>query len=140
MVTEQERVDQFIGYLKLHGISFDFRQYEEMTRLFCRCQGRQFDVEAFAGFLTVVRYALMEKPLHQKKDYLEYAKSVIHSSHNVAPCVDKGVAKLYEVFAAAYDRKLMSGLPVATEFKAQLKYLAEVFTSYRPDPNEGDNL
>lgn len=139
MVTEKERVDQFLSYLSLHGISFDFPQFEDMTRLFCRCQGTRFDVEAFAGFLTVVRYALMEKPLHSTKDYLQYARDVIYSAHNVQPCIDKGVTKLYEVFAAAYDQRLRSGLPVASEFRSQLKYLAEVFTSSRPDPNEETN-
>lgn len=140
MLPLKENVDQLLGYINLHGISFDFPQFEDMTRLFCRCQGKRFEVEAFAGFLTIVRYSIMEKQLHPTKDYLEYAKAVIKATHNVPVSVELGIPKLYWIFAASREQSHVSGLPIATEFKNQLRSLAEFFTDCSPDPNESDAL
>lgn len=140
MLTSKEQTDQMLGYLNSHGIAFDFNQFEIMTRLFCRCQGSGFQVEAFAGFLAIVRYSIMEKPPLQPKDFLEYAKSAIQATHNVNPSIEEGIPKLYEIFAAAYEQSLVSGLPIQTEFKNQLGYLAEFFTSCHADPDEGGTL
>ena len=140
MLTPKETTDQLLGYLSVHGIAFDFPQFEEMTRLFCRCQGKRFEVEAFAGFLAIVGYALMEKPVYPTKDYLEYSKSVIQATHGVQPSVELGIPKLYQVFAAAREQSAITGLPLRVEFGNQLGYLAELFTSCQPDPDEGGTL
>ena len=140
MLTSKEQTDQLLGYLNSHGIAFDFNQFEAMTRLFCRCQGWRFDVEAFAGFLTIVRYAIMEKPPLQPKDFLEYAKSAIQATHNVQPSVDLGIRTLYQIFAAAREQSAITGRPLRVEFQIQLGYLAEFFTSCHADPDEGGTL
>ena len=139
MLNTKEITDQLLGYLSVQGITFDFPQFEEMTRLFCRCQGKRFEVEAFAGFLAIVRYSIMEKQLHPTKDHLEYAKSVIKATHNVSLSVELGIPKLFRIFAAAYEQSLTSGLPISTEFKNQLRYLSEFFTSCQPDPDGRTN-
>lgn len=140
MLSSIESVDRLLGYLRLHDIVFDYPQLEEMTRLFCKCQGSRFDVQGFAGLLTVVRYSLMKPAYHEQSDWLKKSQQQTKGLHNVCADLDSATGKLYEIFATAYEQSLVSGLPIQTEFKNQLRHLAEFFTSFQPDRNEGDNL
>ena len=140
MLSSIESVDRLLGYLKLHDIVFDYQQLEDMTRLFCKCQGSRFSVQAFAGLLTIVRYSLMKPAYHEKSDWLKRSLQQTKGLHNVCADLESATCKLYEIFAAAYEQSLVSGLPIQTEFKNQLRHLAEFFTSCQLDPNEGDNL
>ena len=140
MLTSIESVDRLLGYLRLHDIVFDYPQLEDMTRLFCKCQGSRFNVQGFAGLLTIVRYSLMNPGYHEKSDWLKKSQQETRGIHNVCADLDSATGKLYEIFAAAYEQSLVSGLPIQTEFKNQLRHLAEFFTSCQSDPNEGDNL
>ena len=68
MLSSIESVDRLLGYLRFHDIVFDYPQLEEMTRLFCKCQGSKFNVPAFAGLLTIVRYSIMKPSYHEQSD------------------------------------------------------------------------
>ena len=140
MNTNEENVDRLLSYLSGHGIEFTFEQFEAVSRLLCRCQGRNFMPESMAGFLAILRYALRLKESTSRSNDLDYHVSTIEAMHNIKADLPSGIGKLYEVFAACQYESDLTGIPVATEFKYQLEHLSEFFTSCQPDPNEGDNL
>lgn len=140
MNTNEENVDRLLSYLSGHGIEFTFDQFEAVTRLLCRCQGRNFLPESMAGFLSIIRYALRMKESTSKSNNLEYHVSTVEAMHNIKADLASGIGKLYEVFATCQHNADLTGIPVAIEFKHQLEHLAEFFTSCRPDPNEETNL
>ena len=140
MNTNEEHIDRLLRYLSGHGIEFTFEQFEAVSRLLCRCQGRNFQPEAMAGFLAILRLALRLKESTSRPNDLGYHVSTIEAMHNIKADVASGIGKLYEVFAACQHNADLSGIPVAIEFKRQLEHLSEFFTSCQPDRNEGDNL
>lgn len=140
MNTNEEHIDRLLGYLSGHGIEFSFEQFEAVNRLLCRCQGRNFMPESMAGFLVILRYALRLKESTSRPNDLDYHVSTIEAMHNIKADLPSGVGKLYEIFAVCQHNSDLTGISVATEFKHQLERLAEFFTSFQPDPNEGDNL
>ena len=140
MNTNEENVDRLLNYLSGHGIEFSFEQFEAVTRLLCRCQGRNFMPEAMAGFLAILRYALRLKESTSRPNDLDYHVSTIEAMHNIKADLASGIGKLYEIFAVCQHNSDLTGVSVVTEFKYQLEHLSEFFTSCQPDPNEGDNL
>ena len=140
MNINEERIDRLLGYLSGHGIEFSFDQFEAVTRLLCRCQGRNFTPESMAGFLAILRYALRLKESTSRPNDLDYHVSTIEAMHNIKADLASGIGKLYEVFSACQHQSCLTGIPVATEFKYQLEHLSDFFTSCQPDPNGGDNL
>ena len=140
MNTNEEHVDRLLRYLSGHGIEFTFEQFEAVSRLLCRCQGRNFLPESMAGFLVILRYALRLKESTGRPNDLDYHVSTIEAMHNIKADLPSGVGKLYEIFAVCQYNSDLTGISVAMEFKYQLEHLAEFFTSCRPDPNESDNL
>ena len=140
MNTNEEHIDRLLSYLSGHGVEFTFEQFEAVSRLLCRCQGRDFQPEAMAGFLAILRYALRLKESTSRPNNLEYHVSTVEAMHNIKADLPSGVGKLYEVFAVCQHNSDLTGVSVVTEFKYQLEHLSEFFTSCQPDPNEGDNL
>ena len=140
MNTNEEHVDRLLRYLSGHGIEFTFEQFEAVSRLLCRCQGRNFLPESMAGFLAILRYALRLKESTGRPNNLDYHVSTIEAMHNLRADLPSGIGKLYEIFAVCQYNADLTGISVPTEFKYQLEHLAEFFTSCQPDPNEGDNL
>ena len=140
MNTNEESVDRLLGYLSGHGIEFTFEQFEAVSRLLCRCQGRNFMPESMAGFLAIIRYSLRLKESTSRPNDLAYHVSTVEAMHNLRADLASGIGKLYEIFAVCQHNSDLTGISVATEFKYHLEHLAEFFTSFQPDPNEGDNL
>lgn len=128
MNINEEAVDRLLSYLHGHGVEFTFEQFEDVSRLLCRCQGRDFQPEAMAGFLAILRYALRLKESTSRPNDLDYHISTVEAMHNLRADLPSGIGKLYEVFAACRHQSDLTGIPVATEFKYQISHLAEFFT------------
>ena len=128
MNISEESVDRLLSYLHGHGVEFTFEQFEDVSRLLCRCQGRNFMPESLAGFLSIIRYALRMKESTSRPNNLEYHVSTVEAMHNIKADLASGIGKLYEVFAACRHQSDLTGIPVANEFKYQISHLAEFFT------------
>ena len=140
MNINEKNVDRLLSYLSGHGIEFTFDQFEAVTRLLCRCQGRDFQPEAMAGFLAILRYALRLKESTSRPNALDYHVSTIEAMHNIKTDIAAGHGKLYEVFAACQHNSDLTGISVATEFKHQLEHLSEFFTKVPSDNRKDDTL
>lgn len=140
MNTNEESVDRLLSYLHGHGVDFTFEQFEAVSRLLCRCQGRDFQPEAMAGFLAILRYALRLKESTSRPNNLDYHASTIEAMHNVKTDLASGIGKLYEVFAACQHNEDLTGIPVAIEFKHQLERLSEFFTKVSSDNRKDETL
>ena len=140
MNINEETVDRLLSYLHGHGVEFTFEQFEDVSRLLCRCQGRDFQPEAMAGFLAILRYALRLKESTSRPNDLDYHVSTIEAMHNIKADLVSGVGKLYEVFAACQHNADLTGIPVSTEFKYQLEHLSEFFTKVSSDKRKDETL
>ena len=130
----KEDVDRILSYLSLHGIEFTFEQFEDVSRLLCRCQGSGFLPESMAGLLVIIRYSLRQKSLNTASNSLEYHLDTIRATHNIEPDRFQGIIKLYEIFQAARHNQDLTNVTLPIEFKYQLAHLAEFFT--KPSSNE----
>ena len=140
MNINEEAVDRLLSYLHGHGVEFTFEQFEDVSRLLCRCQGRDFQPEAMAGFLAILRYALRLKESTSRPNDLDYHISTVEAMHNLRADLPSGIGKLYEVFAACRHQSDLTGFPVAIEFKYQLEHLSEFFTKVSSDNRKDDTL
>ena len=140
MNTNEENVDRLLRYLSGHGIEFTFEQFEAVSRLLCRCQGRNFLPESMAGFLAILRYALRLKESTSRPNDLDYHVSTIEAMHNIKADLPSGVGKLYEIFAVCQHNSDLTGISVATEFKYHLERLSEFFTKVPSDNRKDDTL
>lgn len=140
MNTNAEHIDRLLSYLSGHGIEFTFEQFEAVSRLLCRCQGRNFMPESMAGFLAILRYALRLKESTSRLNDLDYHVSTIEAMHNIKADLPSGIGKLYEVFAACQYNSDLTGISVAIEFKYQLEHLSEFFTKVPSDNRKDDTL
>lgn len=139
MNINEEAVERLLSYLHGHGIEFTFEQFEAVSRLLCRCQGRNFLPESMAGFLAILRYALRLKESTGRPNNLDYHVSTVEAMHNLRADLASGIGKLYEIFAVCQHNADLTGIPVAIEFKHQLDHLSDFFTSCQPDPDGRTN-
>ena len=140
MNINEERIDRLLGYLSGHGIEFSFEQFESVSRLLCRCQGRDFLPESLAGFLSIIRYALRMRESTSRANDLEYHIATVEAMHNIKADLTSGIGKIYEVFWACQHQSDLTGIPVATEFKYQLEHLSEFFTKVSSDKRKDETL
>lgn len=140
MNTNEDHIDRLLGYLSGHGIEFSFEQFEAVSRLLCRCQGRNFMPESMAGFLAILRYALRLKESTSRPNNLDYHVSTIEAMHNIKADLDSGINKLYEIFAVCQRDSDLTGIPVASHFKSHLEQLSEFFTKVSSDNRKDETL